>query len=111
MTPDEIQRAIEGLLAVQRDLQDGQLANRDAIAQQSDQIAQQSDQIAQQSEQIAQQSEQIAQQTAQIESLRVSTEGLVRVSENFLVAQERQQESINQLKRTVDYLLSKDGES
>ena len=83
MTPDEIQRAIEGLLAVQRDLKDGQLANRDAIAQ----------------------------QTAQIESLRVTTEGLVRVSENFLVAQERQQESINQLKRAVDYLMSKDGES
>ena len=79
---DRIEAAIEGLLSVQRDLQEGQLQNREAIAQQS----------------------------AQLKSLRTSTEGLIRVSENILTAQQGQQESINQLKRTVDYLLSKDGE-
>jgi hypothetical protein len=90
MTPQEIQAAIEGLLSVQRNLQEGQLKNQEAIAQHS---------------------EQIALQTAQIESLRASTEGLIRVSGNLLTAQQGQQESINQLKRAVDYLLGKDGEA
>ena len=83
MTPQEIQLAIEGLLSVQRNLQEGQLKNQEAIAL----------------------------QTAQIESLRASTEGLIRVSGNLLTTQQGQQESINQLKRAVDYLLGKDSEA
>lgn len=89
MTPEEIQGTLEQMLAVQRNLQDRQL-----------------------------------EQNAQIDSLRTTTEGLVRLSENLLqtstenrefitrlaTVAEQQQESTNQLKRAVDYLMSTDGE-
>lgn len=95
MTPEEIQHAIEGLLSVQRDLQEGQLANREAIAQQS----------------------------TQIENLRITVEGLVQAQRSSESRMERVEDAIlgltrisgimaqetQQLKRAVDYLMSKDG--
>ncbi|MGB7415618.1 MAG: hypothetical protein WA902_15535 [Thermosynechococcaceae cyanobacterium] len=74
MTPDEIQNAIEGLLSVQRNLQEGQLRLQEGQQETKEQI-----------------------------------QSLVRVSENVLDIQQAQSESINQLKRAVDYLMSKDG--
>lgn len=90
MTPEEIQGTLEQMLSIQRNLQERQL-----------------------------------EQNAQIDSLSTTTAGLVRLSENLLQTStdnrefitrlasvsEQQQESTAQLKRTVDYLLSKDGES
>lgn len=82
MTPEEIQTQIEGLLSVQRGLQEGQLETN-----------------------------------SKIDRLGAIAESHLRMSENILRTQQQQQEvmvqqqeSITQLKRAVDYLMSQDGQ-
>lgn len=83
MKPEEIQTQIEGLLAVQRGLQEGQLEANSKI----DRLG------------------------AIAESHLRMSENLLRTQEQHQEAMAQQQESITQLKRAVDFLMSQDGQS
>jgi methyl-accepting chemotaxis protein len=90
MTPEEIQKTIEGMLAVQKELQESQFKLQENQANINQQIERNSQQIERNSQQIERNSQQIQENTQSINQL---IQEIIHLTENSL----RQDRRIEQL--------------